>query len=171
MRRHPNVINLDELEFGTTPKPGPIPFGGQVKRLASSAGGQKLGANLFTVGAGLSVAPLHAHHNNEEAIFILRGKGTVQIGEKRVSVRAGDWVSLPAGTDHAHQLFADQEGDLEYLAISTMNEVDLVSYPNSDKLLATVRAAAPIALRKMFHAKDGDVDYWEGEGRGAHKGE
>src|ERR1700722_3527702 len=120
MRRHPNVVNVDELDFGTGPKPGPLTFGGRVKRLATSSGGQKLGANWFIVGAGLSVTPLHAHHNNEEAIFVLKGNGTLQIGEKRVSLRAGDWVSLPAGVEHAHQLFADQEGDLEYLAISTM---------------------------------------------------
>jgi uncharacterized cupin superfamily protein len=165
MPRHPNVINVDELDFGAAPKPGPVPFGGSVKRLAGSSGAKQLGANWFNVPAGATLAPLHAHHNNEEAIFLLKGKGTLQIGAAKVAVREGDWVSLPAGEAHAHQLFADQGEALEYLAISTMNEVDLITYPNSDKLLATVRAPAPQGLRKMFHLKDGDVDYWEGEGR------
>jgi uncharacterized cupin superfamily protein len=164
MTRHPNVINVDELEFGATPRPGPPPFGGKVKRLAASSGAKQLGCNWFAVAAGETLAPLHAHHNNEEAIFVLRGEGTAQIGEARIRVRSGDWISLPAGEAHAHQLCADQGVDLEYLAISTMNEVDLISYPASQKLLATVRATPPLALRKMFHAADGDVDYWDGEG-------
>jgi len=165
MPRHPNVINVDELDFGVAPKPGPAPFGGNVKRLAGSSGAQKLGANWFSVPAGSTLAPLHAHHNNEEAIFLLAGQGTLQIGDAKVPLRAGDWVSLPAGEAHAHQLFADQGVALEYLAISTMNEVDLITYPNSEKLLATVRLPAPNGLRKMFRAADGDVDYWEGEGK------
>jgi uncharacterized cupin superfamily protein len=164
MTRHPNVVNVDELDFGAAPRPGPPPFGGQVKRLAASSGAKQLGCNWFSVPAGATLAPLHAHHNNEEAIFLLRGEGTVQIGEARVRVRPGDWISLPAGEAHAHQLFADQGVDLQYLAISTMNDVDLITYPNSGKLLATVRAPAPLGLRKMFRGTDGDVDYWEGEG-------
>jgi len=80
---------------GRRPSPGPSHLADRSSAWRSSAGAQKLGANWFTVGAGLSVAPLHAHHNNEEAIFVLHGRGTLQIGEKRVSLRAGDWVSPP----------------------------------------------------------------------------
>jgi uncharacterized cupin superfamily protein len=106
---------------------------------------------------------MHAHLNNEEAIFMLHGRGTLRIGKERVPVRPGDWIALPAGEEHAHQLLADQGEELSYLAISTMNDADIVVYPDSGK--AQAAAGVPGAgFRKIFRLADGNVGYWEGEG-------
>jgi uncharacterized cupin superfamily protein len=169
-RRHPNVVNLDELTAWSPPSSGPAPFGASVKRLASAAGSKQLGANCFSVPAGRTAVPLHAHHNNEEAIFVLGGKGTLQVGKDRIAVRAGDWIGLPAGEEFAHQLMADQGEPLEYLAISTMNGVDVVTYPNSGKLMAAVGGHPPQGSRHLFRSRDGNVDYWEGEGEAPKPG-
>jgi uncharacterized cupin superfamily protein len=163
MRRHANVVNIDEIEPRTPPSPGPARFGASVKRLAVAAGGSKLGANLFQVPAGKTAVPHHAHLGNEEAIYLLRGRGTLRIGNDRVEVRPGDWIALPTGEAHAHQLLADQGEELEYLCISTMNEVDVVTYPDSGKLLAAFGGHPPAGTRKMFRLEDSGVDYWDGE--------
>jgi uncharacterized cupin superfamily protein len=163
MRRHANVVNLDESEQWTPPRAGPPPFGATVKRLAALAGGKKLGANHYRVAAGQTAVPLHAHLANEEAIFVLEGRGTLRIGNERVAVRAGDWISLPVGEEHAHQLLADQGEELAYLCISTMNDVEVVTYPDSNKLMAAA-GMGPGGMRKIFRKADGNVDYWDGEG-------
>ena len=162
-RRHAHVVNLDELEPWAPPKPGPAPFGGFGKRIGHAAAGQALGANHFRVPAGRTAVPLHAHHNNEEAIFVLEGEGTLRIGDERVLVRAHDWIALPAGEACAHQLLADRGSELGYLVVSTMNPVDVVTYPDSGKLMAAA-GPPPAGLRAMFRRADGAVDYWEGEG-------
>jgi uncharacterized cupin superfamily protein len=163
MRRHPNVINIDELEVAVRPGTRPSPFGGASKRLGFETGASQLGAGYFIVPEGKTAVPIHAHHSNEEAIFIHEGRGTLRIGKDRLLVRAGDWISLPVGEAYAHQLLADQGTELAYLCISTMHPVEVVTYPDSNKLLASVsHPAAP--LRKIFHAEAGNVDYFEGEG-------
>jgi uncharacterized cupin superfamily protein len=163
MRRHPNVANFDELGDWAPPGKGPEGFGGKAKRLTQATGGQKLGGSYFIVPAGHSAVPKHAHYNNEEAIFILQGSGTIEIGNEKIAVRPGDWISLPAGEAHAHQLFADQNEELRYLAMSTMNDVDVVTYQNSQKLMAAC-GAPPTGFKKVFHLADGNVPYWDGEG-------
>jgi len=108
--------------------------------------------------------PLHAHHVNEEAIFMLEGEGTLRLGTERVPVRVGDWIALPPGEGHAHQLLADRGVDIAYLCVSTMKPVDVVTYPDSQKVLAAVGAFGQSSFRKMFWQKDGDVPYFAGEG-------
>jgi uncharacterized cupin superfamily protein len=168
-RRHPNVVNTDEMDWSGPPRVGPPPFKAQVKRLASVAGGRGLGANLFRVPAGSTAVPLHAHHANEEAIYVLEGKGTLRLGGKRIDVRAGDWITLLPGADYAHQLLADRGDDLLYLCMSTMLDVEVVTYPDSGKILAAAGPPGPSAIRAMFRAADGGVDYFEGEGDPAQK--
>jgi uncharacterized cupin superfamily protein len=163
-RRHPNVVNVDEVDWWSPPKAGPPPFKGEVKRLAAVAGGRGLGANLFRVPAGGIAVPMHAHHANEEAIYVLEGTGTLRIGSKRVEVRAGDWIALLPGADYAHQLLADRGDDLSYLCVSTMLDVDVITYPDSGKILASAGPPGPGSIRAMFRAADGGVDYFEGEG-------
>lgn len=164
MKRHANVANIDELEPWAPPAAGPRPFSATVKRLAGATGGVNLGANLFTVPAGSTAVPMHAHHNNEEAIFVLRGHATLRIGQDRIAVRPNDWIALPAGEAYAHQLLADQGEEISYLVISTMNSVDVVTYPDSDKLMVAVGKHPPAGIRQIFRRADGNVDYWAGEG-------
>jgi len=97
-RRHPNVVNVDELEFEHQ-SDGRFALG--VVLLASHTGGQQIGANLFEIPPGKAAFPHHYHCGIEEAIYILDGTGVARIGDDRIEVRAGDWISYPAGPDHA----------------------------------------------------------------------
>lgn len=166
-RRHPNVVNLDEAEPFVPPGERPAPFAGAARRLGAAAGGRGLGCTHFRVPAGATAVPFHAHHVNEEAIFVLDGEGTLRVGDERVAVRTGDWIALPPGDAHAHQLWADRGVELAYLCVSTMTPVEIVTYPDSRKLLAAVGGFGQTSLRKMFWQSDGDVPYFAGEGEDA----
>jgi len=43
---------------------------------------------------------LHMHKDVEQVYVVLRGAGTVQVGDERAEVRAGDAVFLPAKVSH-----------------------------------------------------------------------
>jgi len=102
---------------------------------------------------------------NDEAIYILAGKGTLSYGEEEYPVRPGDYIHLPAGGE-AHQLRNSGEADLDYLCLSTMLAPEIVLYPDSGKagIFAGSATGGDPAARRLFemlprHA----VSYWDGE--------
>jgi uncharacterized cupin superfamily protein len=76
----------------------------RLRQLGKPAGSVELGATLTEVAPGGISFPRHAHYVNEEAIYVLSGSGEARIGDARVPVRHGDWIALPTGPEHAHQM-------------------------------------------------------------------
>ena len=130
-RRHPNIVNIDEVETRET---NHGPFRHVEHQLAHPAGAQQLGGCLMTLPPGARAWPFHYHCANEEAIYIVSGTGTTRIGEQRIPVRAGDWISYVVGPEHPHQLINDGATPLVYLCISTTHTVEVVGYPDSKKV-------------------------------------
>jgi uncharacterized cupin superfamily protein len=158
--RHPNVTNVDELEW----EPGTAHgrrFGSKTKRLAAQTGARSLGCTLYEVSPGKRAFPMHAHLANEEAIYVLEGEGTMRIGDHEVPVRAGDYAAFPPGPQSAHQLINTSTAPLRYLCLSTMRGPEVALYPDSGKV--QVRAHSPAPLRLLFRRSSAGVDYFEGE--------
>jgi uncharacterized cupin superfamily protein len=164
-RRHPRVVNLDE----TTPMPpGKGPRYARVRRqLGAPAGSQALGVSHVELPPGTRSWPFHYHAANEEGLYFLSGRGRVRIGAHEVEVRAGDYVALPVGPDHAHQTINDGDEPLRYLCISTMLPTDVAVYPDSNKfgVFAGSAPGAPEAARFFTgYFRDGErIDYYDGE--------
>lgn len=161
-RRHANVVNIDELEFEEQSQ-GRFALRGVM--LASQAGGEQVGANLFEIPPGKVAFPHHYHCGIEEAIYVLSGSGTTRIGDERVEIRAGDWISYPAGPEHAHQMINTGDAPLRYLCVSSQSRADVVGYPDSGKYLAAASPSSnfsdPPWVRVVF--RDDDLDYYDGE--------
>ncbi|MCC4246604.1 cupin domain-containing protein [Stappia indica] len=163
---HPPVLRLADLDcvaqaHGET-------FEAHFASIAAPLGARRLGARYVEVPAGKKAWPFHCHHANDEMFVILSGSGTLRYGDKRHSVAGGDVVVCPAGgPETAHQLIAGADEPLRYLAVSTMNEPDVMEYPDSGKV--TVFAGAPpggdkAARRVALSLRtDSAVDYWDGE--------
>jgi quercetin dioxygenase-like cupin family protein len=45
---------------------------------------------------------LHVHHNEDETFFVLEGEVTVQVGQERYDLAAGDYVFAPRDVPHAY---------------------------------------------------------------------
>jgi quercetin dioxygenase-like cupin family protein len=45
--------------------------------------------------------PLHIHHNEDEAFFVIAGEITFFVGDERIEATAGDFVFAPRGIPHA----------------------------------------------------------------------
>src|ERR1700732_621814 len=134
--RHQNVRNADEVEAREMIKGR---HNMRLRQLGKPAGSRALGAPLPEVAPGAVSFPRHAHYANEEAIYVLSGAGEARIGEARVIVRPGDWIALPAGPAHAHQMVNTSGAEpLVYLCVSTMHGVEIVEYPDSGKVGAGV---------------------------------
>jgi uncharacterized cupin superfamily protein len=162
--RHRNVRNADEVEVREMIKGR---HNMRLRQLGKPAGSIALGATLTEVAAGGISFPRHAHNVNEEAIYVLSGSGEARIGDARVPVRPGDWIALPTGPEHAHQMVNVSAAEpLVYLCISTMLGTEIVEYPDSGKVGARVAdPTSPVGFRRvgMFRAGSGTLDYWESE--------
>jgi uncharacterized cupin superfamily protein len=167
-RRHPNVVNVTEIE-GQHRAAGSR-FGALRKNLGAESGGTGIGCTWHEVAPGRAAYPRHFHTANEEAVYVLEGTGTLRIGDDTVVIAAGDYVGLPVGPEHAHQIINTSDAPLRYLAFSTMNDVEIVGYPDSKKIGAMaasdLRGAFTGASKLWvgFIGREADaVGYFEGE--------
>ena len=46
--------------------------------------------------------PVHVHHNEDEAFYILEGQVTMFVGDERIDLEAGDYCFGPRGVPHAY---------------------------------------------------------------------
>jgi uncharacterized cupin superfamily protein len=135
-------------------------FGSGSREIGEAAGAQRLGYNLTLVKPGARSNPFHFHHAEEEAFYVLEGHATLRQGtedgdEELVPVGPGDIVAFPAATGIAHQFVNDGESPFVYLAISTIEPLDVCEYPDSDKV--NVRSTRLIVRRSPR------LDYLDGE--------
>lgn len=164
----PPIVNLADVTFAEH-KHGER-FEAKLASLAPLIGAKKLGARLCVVPPGKAAWPFHAHAVNEEMVVVLEGTGCLRLGAERLPLKAGDVVSLRAGgPESAHQILNDGEGDLRYLAFSTMEHPEVALYPDTGKFGVLV-GAAPGSKQEarsfeFFGYETDRKDYWDGEAK------
>ena len=144
------LINLDELtmdgEFGEGE------FSQRYGLIASEIGAKKLGYNLTVVPPGKKAVPFHNHRNNEEMFFIVDGTGTLRFGGKEYPLRKHDVIACPpGGPEVAHQIVNTGDGDLAYLALSTMDPVEIAEFPDTGKVVSFVGQGPDKEFRHISH--------------------
>ncbi len=149
------ITHSDQVEFVQTPTRGK--FGQRRKPL----GGQKLQAGLWELEPGKTSFPLHSHAVTEEALYVLSGRAKVRTPEGLQPIGPGDFVSFPPGGP-AHQLINDGTEVFRYLAMSAGQGFDIVEYPDSGKVAASI-GAYPTGQRMMFMKNAQVADYFAGE--------
>lgn len=159
-----NKINLNEVEWEVFEHGF---FSGYRKKLASKSGGKQLGASLYKLLPGKAAFPFHFHYANEEAILVLQGEGTFRYSKDEIAIKVNDYISLPKGADHAHQIINTSNNELIYLCFSTMIEPDVMEYPDSNKV-GMMTGTAPggektETSRKLIFKKEHQTDYYDGE--------
>ena len=162
-------MNLSEVD------PRPLSkgkkFGHTARHLGRQTGATRVGCTHFSVEPGRAAFPNHFHCFIDEAIYVLAGEGTLRLGDAEVHVRAGDYITLPAGPEHTHQLVNTGKHALEYLAMSTLAAGDVVQYPDSGKLAVRVGPSYERVLGGeswvMNISRPGaSLDYYDGEDTG-----
>lgn len=58
--------------------------------------------------------PLHKHVKHSEHVYVLKGKGSMKLGDKVIQVKKGDFIMIPEGTPHSVKV---KGGTLQVLSI------------------------------------------------------
>lgn len=157
---HP-ILNLDRADFDDVEEEGI--YTSMRASLGSRIGARRLGYNLTVLPPGKVQCPFHCHHSEEEMFLILDGEGELRFGSRTFPLRPHDIIACPAGgPDVAHQIANTGTRPLRYLAVSTLADVDVCEYPDSNKVMLVTGKPGEPGLRKMFRAEQ-TVDYYDRE--------
>lgn len=160
-RRHPNVVNVTELQAGGFEKAGRFALAN--RPLGRATGARGIGCSWYEVPPGRTAFPNHYHCANEESVYILEGSGTLRIGAGEVPVGPGDYATFPVGPAHTHQLLNTGNAPLRYLCFSTLQPTEVVGYPDSKKIGAISYTATGEPQVRIMVRQDSGVDYYDGE--------
>jgi quercetin dioxygenase-like cupin family protein len=115
-------------------------FGGLavVKATAADTGGQM--TILEVTERPGEEGPLHVHHTEDEAFWILEGSATFEIGDQTIEARAGDYVFGPrdiphrftVGPEGCRMLFVFTPGGFEELLRATSRPAEGLTLPPHD---------------------------------------
>ena len=92
------------------------------------------------------IAPLHVHHADDEAWYVLEGKLCVLVGEDIVEVDAGAGVLVPRGTKHTY--WNPGESPTKYLLFMTPKILKMIQE------LHTLPDRKPETLAALFDRYD-----------------
>jgi mannose-6-phosphate isomerase-like protein (cupin superfamily) len=86
------------------------------------------------------VAPLHVHHRDDEAWYVLEGTLRFQLGDEELEAPAGSAVLGPRGVPHT--FWNPSEEPARYLLVMTPNTFRLIEeiHASRDRDQATLRA-------------------------------
>lgn len=98
------------------------------KSLGDALGMQQLGVHLVRIAPGEETTEFHFHRHDEEWLYILAGRGLAEIGERKVEVKAGDFMGFTAPS-LPHAMSNPFAEDLVYLMGGTRHAWDVVEYP------------------------------------------
>jgi uncharacterized cupin superfamily protein len=102
-------------------------------RLGDRTGLTRQGVSLARVPAGKESFVLHAHTLQEEWVYVLEGRGHVQLGAQQVAIEAGDFIGFPTdGTPHVIRNTSD--ADLVFLQGGERREGDRGVFPTLGKI-------------------------------------
>jgi len=71
-----------------------------VKAASESTGGWA----LVEIAAAGHAPPLHAHHGEDEAFYVLEGEMSIICGDRRFNAAAGSFVFIPRGVPHTFKV-------------------------------------------------------------------
>lgn len=119
---------------------------------AKEAGSKRLVLGVDELAPGARSCVMHWHTVREECFLILRGTGSVQIGDATHAVGPGSFFFRPADTGVPHAIDAGPEG-LRYVTMGDLTPGDLCFYPDSNK----------VSLGRGLNVRADLLDYFENE--------
>jgi len=157
------IVDADELDWTRRDEGG---MDLRRKKLAAETDGEDIGASLYELPPGENSWPYHYHTGNEEALYVLAGAGALRHDGGHHDLSAGDYAAFPADERGAHRVINDGDEVLRYLVVSTMDDPDVIVYPDSEKVGAFAGAAPGGEGERDVHGyfrREDSVGYWDGE--------
>jgi mannose-6-phosphate isomerase-like protein (cupin superfamily) len=95
------------------------------------------------------IAPVHVHHKDDEAWYVLEGKLCVQAGGDTVDVPAGSGIMVPRGTKHTY--WNPGTEPVRYLIFMTPTILKLI------QAIHELQDRSPAALAEVFEKHDSSL--------------
>lgn len=95
------------------------------------------------------IAPLHLHHDDDEAWYVLEGELHVRVGDQIQEASAGCAVFVPRGT--AHTYWNPGPGLVRYVLVMTSNIYSLVQEIHS------LADRSPAAVKAVFEKHNSEL--------------
>jgi len=121
--------------------------------LAHAAGLQRIGLSRGRIPPGGESFAYHAHHAEEEWVFIVSGRARARIDGREYDLGPGDFAAFPA-PQAPHLLTNPFDEDCVYLMGGEPRlPTDVIHYPDLGKTYALVRGAARTAFHELGPAE------------------
>jgi uncharacterized cupin superfamily protein len=114
-----------------------------IRMLAAPTGLERVGVNIGRVPPGKESFVYHSHEFNEEFLYVISGRGVVEIGEQEFEVGPGDFMGFPA-PGPAHQMRNPFDEELVYLMGGERRGFEVGLFPRHKKRLVSVRNSATL---------------------------
>jgi uncharacterized cupin superfamily protein len=133
----PVAVPASDAPVRTRPSNYPEPFAsrmaGREKRpLGDLFGLRNFGVNLTRLAPSAVSSLRHAHTRQDEFIYVLQGRPTLQTDEGRTQLSPGMCAGFKAGTGNAHCLINETAEEVLYLEVGDRTPEDEGSYPDDD---------------------------------------
>ena len=102
------------------------------RSLGDAVGLATIGVHLVRLRPDHTSTVYHFHHQDEEWIYILSGRGIAEIGDEKFEVGPGDFMGFVAGS-FPHSLTNPNSADLVYLVGGNRLPFDICDYPRIGK--------------------------------------
>ncbi len=119
-------------------------------RLSSLVGLSRVGVSRVRVPPGKESFVYHSHHQEEEWIYVLSGRGVAEIGDEEHEVGAGDFMGFPA-PQVPHHMRNPFDEELVYLVGGEALDVDVADFPRLGKRM--VRLGEDVEIYDASDAK------------------
>jgi len=146
MRKH--LIKSDEvdrLHKNTARHPMNDDVDRVVTPLGDPTGLTSIGVSFFETAPGAESTAYHFHHCEDEALYVLSGTGTAEIGGETFGIGPGDFLGYPKGGP-AHILKNTGTEPLRCLVIGERHSHDVVEYPRAGKTLIRTEGQPTVYL-------------------------
>jgi uncharacterized cupin superfamily protein len=133
-------------------------FGSRVRHISHFGGATQVGVLLEELAPGKQSSPAHYHLREEEHIWIVEGASTLRLGDKTYEVKAGDFMTFPAGQKAGHCLVNNSNALCRFIVIGNRNPNDVCVYTDSRKVKLS-------ATGQIFDTES-SLKYWDREDTG-----
>src|SRR5215469_11539516 len=148
----PNLIKASEIRAGEVQFSHPWNPSSQLHgmRLGPLIGLERTGVNLGRIPPGKESFVYHLHHQEEQWLYIIAGKGIAEIDGAEYEVGPGDFMGFPTPSV-AHHLRNPFPEDLLYLAGGEHRDMDVADFPKLGKRM--FRFADKVEIHNLSDAK------------------
>lgn len=104
-----------------------------LKRLAPATGLNRMALYIARVPPKKESFAYHYHERDEEFIYVLEGRGVVQVGEDEIEIGPGDFLGFTAPGGPGHHILNPFDEDLVYLMGGESSGFDIGHFPKLGK--------------------------------------